>query len=161
MAVGVAMNERAVDLIVDGVAEGIVGEEMSDVRCQIRIDWLNPHRGIVDLKTGEDLRSWAGSAGWHLKIVEMPADEKMFPRVQRINDVILSCLYGLPVATTYGGQPAVIVDYDHLSNERLRVRLPGQPSDQQAAGIRICDEGWGPTWVFLAGRTAQAVDQAP
>jgi hypothetical protein len=55
MAVGVAMNERAVDLIVDGVAEGVIRGEMNGVRCQIRIDWLNPHRGIVDLKTCDDL----------------------------------------------------------------------------------------------------------
>ena len=55
MAVGVATNEPAVDLIIDGVAEGVVREEINDVRCQIRIDWLNPHRGIVDLKTCDDL----------------------------------------------------------------------------------------------------------
>ncbi len=55
MAVGVAMNDRAVDLIVDGAAEGVVRAEYCGVPCQIRMDWLNPQRGIVDLKTCDDL----------------------------------------------------------------------------------------------------------
>ncbi len=55
MAVGVAMNERAVDLIIDGVAEGVVRADYCGVPCQIRVDWLNPHLGIVDLKTCDDL----------------------------------------------------------------------------------------------------------
>ena len=55
LAVGVAMNEHAVDLIVDGVAEGVVREVLNDVRCQIRLDWYNPTCGIVDLKTCDDL----------------------------------------------------------------------------------------------------------
>ena len=55
MAVGVAMNDSAVDLIVDGVAEGVVRADYCGVPCQIRVDWLNPRRGIVDLKTCDDL----------------------------------------------------------------------------------------------------------
>jgi len=55
MAVGVAMNERAVDLIVDGIAEGVVRTDYCGMPCQIRIDWLNPGRGIVDLKTCDDI----------------------------------------------------------------------------------------------------------
>ncbi len=55
LAVGVAMNEHAVDLIVDGVAEGVVREVLNDVRSQIRLDWYNPTCGIVDLKTTDDL----------------------------------------------------------------------------------------------------------
>lgn len=55
MAHGVAMNDRAVDLLVYGQAEGVVRAEYSGVRCQIRLDWLNPHAGIVDLKTCDDL----------------------------------------------------------------------------------------------------------
>ncbi len=55
MAVSVAMNEQAIDLIVDGVAEGVVRADYCRTPCQIRIDWLNPNRGIVDLKTCDDL----------------------------------------------------------------------------------------------------------
>jgi len=55
MAVGVAMNERAVELIIDGTAEGVLRADYCGVPCQIRIDWLNPFRGIVDLKTCDDL----------------------------------------------------------------------------------------------------------
>ncbi|MCY2928199.1 MAG: PD-(D/E)XK nuclease-like domain-containing protein [Planctomycetota bacterium] len=62
MAVGVAMSDRAVDLIVDGVAEGVVRADYGGVPCQIRIDWLNPHRGIVDLKTCDDLTYFESDA---------------------------------------------------------------------------------------------------
>lgn len=55
MACGVAMNNEAVDLLVDGRSEGVVRAEYCGTPCQIRIDWLNPHRGIVDLKTCDDL----------------------------------------------------------------------------------------------------------
>jgi len=57
MASGVAMNSEAVDLLLYGRAEGVVRTEYCGVPCQIRIDWTHPHRGIVDLKTCDDL-SW-------------------------------------------------------------------------------------------------------
>jgi len=99
--------------------------------------------------------AWAASAGWEVKVVEVPSDEKMLPRVQRFNDAVLSCLYGLPVATTYKGQPAVIVGYDHLTSETFRVRLPGQPAQAEPTPIRMRDEGWGSTWVYLTGRAPE------
>lgn len=55
MAHGVAINDYAVDLILNGVAEGVARADYSGVPCQIRLDWLNPNRGIVDLKTCDDL----------------------------------------------------------------------------------------------------------
>jgi hypothetical protein len=55
MACGVAMNNEAVDLLLYGRAEGVVRAEYCGVPCQIRIDWVHPHRGIVDLKTCDDL----------------------------------------------------------------------------------------------------------
>lgn len=58
LAAGVARNEAAVSLLTDGVAEGVVRTEYCGLPCQIRMDWLNPHHGIVDLKTCEDL-TWA------------------------------------------------------------------------------------------------------
>lgn len=55
MAHGVGMNDRAVDLLMCGQAEGVVRKVYCGVPCQIRIDWLNPQAGIVDLKTCDDL----------------------------------------------------------------------------------------------------------
>lgn len=55
MHLGVARNELAGELLSRGVAEGVVRADYCDVACQIRIDWLNPERGIVDLKTCDDL----------------------------------------------------------------------------------------------------------
>ncbi|MFQ5732747.1 MAG: PD-(D/E)XK nuclease-like domain-containing protein [Planctomycetaceae bacterium] len=55
MHLGVARNELAGELLSQGVAEGVVRDEYCDTACQIRIDWLNPERGIVDLKTCDDL----------------------------------------------------------------------------------------------------------
>jgi len=55
MASGVAMNEQAVDLILYGRSEGVARADYCSLPCQIRIDWLHPHRGIVDLKTTADV----------------------------------------------------------------------------------------------------------
>jgi hypothetical protein len=55
MAAGVAMNSDAVDLLLYGRAEGVVRVGYCDTPCQIRIDWTHPHRGIVDLKTCDEL----------------------------------------------------------------------------------------------------------
>ncbi len=55
MASGVAMNDEAITLLLYGRSEGVVRATYCDTPCQIRIDWLHPHRGIVDLKTTADL----------------------------------------------------------------------------------------------------------
>lgn len=55
MASGVAMNDAALDLLHTGKAEGVVRTEYVDMPCQARLDWVNPHRGIADLKTCDDL----------------------------------------------------------------------------------------------------------
>jgi len=68
MACGVSMNDRAVDLLVYGQAEGVVRAEYCGVPSQIRMDWLNPHSGIVDLKTCDDLTWFEADAkryGYH------------------------------------------------------------------------------------------------
>lgn len=52
---GVGTNLAAMELLVDGEAEGVVRTEYCGLPCQIRLDWLNPYRGIVDLKTCADL----------------------------------------------------------------------------------------------------------
>ncbi len=55
MHAGVHRNEIAKELISVGQAEGVVRTEYCGVPSQIRIDWFNPHVGIVDLKTCDDL----------------------------------------------------------------------------------------------------------
>lgn len=55
MASGVAMTDAAVDLLLYGRSEGVVRTDYCGTPCQIRIDWLHPHRGLVDLKTTADL----------------------------------------------------------------------------------------------------------
>ena len=55
MASGVAQNSEAVDLLLYGRAEGVVRADYCGVPCQIRIDWVHPHRGIVDFKSCDDL----------------------------------------------------------------------------------------------------------
>lgn len=55
MAAGIALHDVAVDLLTEGVAEGVVRAEYCGVLSQIRIDWLSPQNGIVDLKTCDDL----------------------------------------------------------------------------------------------------------
>jgi len=55
MANGVQVNALARELLSHGVPEGVVRAEYSGVACQIRMDWLDPHQCIVDLKTCDDL----------------------------------------------------------------------------------------------------------
>ena len=55
MASGISMNDEAVDLLLYGRAEGVMRTDYCGLPCQIRLDWLHPHRGIVDLKTCDDL----------------------------------------------------------------------------------------------------------
>ena len=62
LASGVSMNSEAVDLLLYGRAEGVVRATYCDAPCQIRIDWLHPHRGIVDLKTCKDLSEFESKA---------------------------------------------------------------------------------------------------
>ena len=68
MAAGVGMNDEAVALLLYGRAEGVARAEYCGTPCQIRIDWLHPHRGIVDLKTCDDLTWFEADArryGYH------------------------------------------------------------------------------------------------
>jgi hypothetical protein len=55
MADGVCANPIAVSLLEHGQAEGVARAEYCGVPCQARLDWFNPERGIVDLKSCDDL----------------------------------------------------------------------------------------------------------
>ncbi len=51
----VCEHQHATALLADGVAEGVIRAEYCGTPCQSRLDWLNPERGIVDLKTCDNL----------------------------------------------------------------------------------------------------------
>ena len=55
MADGVRANGMAIDLLSEGIPEGVVRTEYCGMPCQMRADWLDPHRHILDLKTCDDL----------------------------------------------------------------------------------------------------------
>jgi hypothetical protein len=55
MASGVGMNDAAIDLLQEGKVEGVVRADYCGMPCQARLDWVHPHRGLVDLKTCDDL----------------------------------------------------------------------------------------------------------
>jgi hypothetical protein len=55
MNASVRQNVYACKLLAKGKAGGVVRENYNGHPCQIRIDWLNPELGIVDLKTCDDL----------------------------------------------------------------------------------------------------------
>ena len=55
LADGVYANPEAVSLLAHGQAEGVVRAEYCGVPCQTRMDWFSPERGIVDLKSCDDL----------------------------------------------------------------------------------------------------------
>jgi hypothetical protein len=62
MALGLSLTDCAVELISNGIAEGVLRTRYCGVDCQIRVDWLNPNRGIVDLKTCDDLTYFEADA---------------------------------------------------------------------------------------------------
>lgn len=51
----VRAHKHAAKLLEDGVPEGVVRAEYWGIPCQARLDWLNPERGIVDLKTCDNI----------------------------------------------------------------------------------------------------------
>lgn len=55
MNASVRAHEHAAALLAWGAAEGVVRAEYCGQPCQARLDWLNPERGIVDLKTCDNL----------------------------------------------------------------------------------------------------------
>ena len=52
----VHLHAAASELLGIGLAEGVVRAEYCGVPCQIRMDWYNPDRGLVDLKTCDSLK---------------------------------------------------------------------------------------------------------
>jgi len=55
MAAAVRNHLPAQELLAEGTAEAVVRANYCGVACQIRMDWFDPYRGLVDLKTCDDL----------------------------------------------------------------------------------------------------------
>jgi len=55
MAAGVRAHSIAVDYLGSGEAEVVARAEYGGMPCQIRMDHFDVHRGIIDLKTADDL----------------------------------------------------------------------------------------------------------
>lgn len=55
LAIAVGEHAEAAALIAEGQAEGVVRTDYAGLSSQIRIDWTHPERGIVDLKTIDNL----------------------------------------------------------------------------------------------------------
>ena len=55
MAEGVYTHLLAADILSTGVPEAVVRTEYRGIPCQIRMDWLSPRHGIVELKTCDDI----------------------------------------------------------------------------------------------------------
>ncbi|MFO0013911.1 MAG: recombinase family protein, partial [Planctomycetota bacterium] len=53
----VTCHPLGAELLARGIPEGVIRAEYRGIPCQIRLDWLAPEYGIVDLKTSDNL-SW-------------------------------------------------------------------------------------------------------
>jgi len=55
LTTGVRSHQLAFELLSNGLAEGVVRVEYCGLPCQSRLDFFNPERGLIDLKTCDDL----------------------------------------------------------------------------------------------------------
>lgn len=62
LVLSVRSHPEAKDILATGTPEGVVRHEYCGVACQIRMDWFDPHRGIADLKTCDDLTYFESDA---------------------------------------------------------------------------------------------------
>jgi hypothetical protein len=56
LAAAVQRHPVAGELLAEGVPEGVIRRDYRGVPCQARLDWLNPDKGLVDLKTCDHLK---------------------------------------------------------------------------------------------------------
>ncbi len=86
MNAAVFAHEHAAAFLSDGVPEGVVRAEYREVSCQARFDWLSPARGIVDLKTCDNL-DW----------LQMDARSYGYAHQMTFYRSLLACVSGLVV----------------------------------------------------------------
>lgn len=71
MAAGVMQNDIATGFLQEGIAEATLRGECLDVPIQVRIDWMNPTAGIIDIKTCDDLTWFEADARRYGYIYQM------------------------------------------------------------------------------------------
>jgi hypothetical protein len=62
MVESVQAHQGAMDLLSEGIPEGVVRGEYCGIPCQARLDWFDPHRCIADLKTCDDITYFEADA---------------------------------------------------------------------------------------------------
>jgi len=80
LAAAVRSHEVACELLAQGVAEGVVRAEYCGRPCQARMDWFNPDRGIVDLKTADDLTYFEADARRYGYLYQMAFYQRVLAR---------------------------------------------------------------------------------
>jgi hypothetical protein len=106
MKAGVEDNPTAVELLAEGMAEGVVRTEYCGTPCQSRLDWFNPQRGIVDLKTCDDL-TWFEADARRYGYAHQMAFYRAVLNVEMRNPVRLS--YADGQFDSMGGIPVHII----------------------------------------------------
>ena len=56
LCASVRSHDFACELLAEGTPEGVLRRDYRGIPCQARLDWLNPAKGLVDLKTCDYLR---------------------------------------------------------------------------------------------------------
>jgi hypothetical protein len=84
----VRAHEHGSALLAEGVPEGVIRAEYCGVDCQARLDWLHPERGVIDLKTCDNL-DW----------LQMDARSYEYAHQMAFYRAVLACAIGtnLPV----------------------------------------------------------------
>jgi hypothetical protein len=62
LVLSVRSHPEAKSLLAAGMPERVVRHNYCGLPCQIRIDWFDPHRGLADLKTCDDLSYFEADA---------------------------------------------------------------------------------------------------
>lgn len=62
LVLSVRSHPEARAILASGMPERVVRHEYCGVPCQIRMDWFDPHRGLADLKTCDDLTYFEADA---------------------------------------------------------------------------------------------------
>ncbi|TET37969.1 MAG: hypothetical protein E3J72_04575 [Planctomycetota bacterium] len=88
LAAGVQAHKLAKVLLSEGIAEGVVRTEYCGIQCQARFDFFNPGRGVIDLKTCDDLtwfevdarrHGYLHQVAFYRAVLAAAAAGKMFP----------------------------------------------------------------------------------
>ena len=128
MADAVVRHNLAHAMFIGGVGEGVARHEYGGKPCQIRVDYLHPTAGIVDLKTTEDI-DW------------FEADARKFGYLQQLafyRGVLAAAAGGIPPATI----PCHLVAVEKAEPFRCGVWsvMPALLDDLELANLAAIDE---------------------